>query len=348
MSSGAPATYLQARHGGTGPRASYPSTAASVLAYFRGFFEIDGAPPYPESGPALAARNGYAEPGEVPLGIVAPHIDFRQGQRAYAHAFEPWFHFPPADTYLILGVGHRARRQEWGLDRRGYQTCFGTIENDAQAVERIAGDFSPSLLAEPKAHEGEHSIEFSLVWLQALHMMREPGPRQSSDPPPAGRSFRFVPLLCGGLDAYLHGARPHPDDDVHRLARAIRHWYEETTAAGKSVRIIISIDGCHIGPRFEHAFPVDDLVLLDTRLWEEALWSHVEAGALDAFAQWLRREGNRRHFDGAGALGLVMAMFGDRLRIRRRHYEQWWSEYDQSVVTFSSGTAHLAPALDPR
>jgi len=307
----------------------YPSDPAKALAFFRDAFA---------SFSAQDASPIAAEQGDL-LGVISPHIDFRVSRRAYAAAFRPLLDAPLADTYVILGVGHRSHL-EWNFDRRGYVTPLGNVECAVDLVEALTAGADPARHFSPKAHAGEHSIEFALLWLQALH-------RLHPDAGERGRPFRFIPLLCGGLHEYVEGLVEWDDlADFHRLSRALAGLID-AAPGGQTIRIIVSIDGCHLGPRFQHPFRVTPALLQATAGWEEFLWTCAAQGDARKFLDWMRDEGNDRYFDGVGALALLLAAGnlsrrgpadGSKVGIQRTHYEQWFTERDASAVTFSSGT----------
>ncbi len=112
---------------------------------------------------------------------------------------------------------------------------------------------------------------------------------------------------------------------------------QASEANGQRVEMVVSIDGCHIGPRFDHDFNVDKPFLAGTQTWEELLWSYAEQGDFAGFLQFLYQDHNLRYFDGVGALALVMSMFGKSPKIQRTGYAQWFTNEDHSAVTFSSG-----------
>jgi hypothetical protein len=75
--------------------------------------------------------------------------------------------------------------------------------------------------------------------------------------------------------------------------------------------------------------------------WEEMLWARAAEGDARALLDWFREEGNDRCFDGVGALALLLAAGAGKFRLQRTWYEQWFTERDASVVTFSSGRVLL-------
>ena len=107
------------------------------------------------------------------------------------------------------------------------------------------------------------------------------------------------------------------------------------------LRVIVSIDGCHLGPRFRAS--VSRHAPRCSRpppAWEQVLWDCAAPGDARKFLEWFRAEGNDRYFDGVGALGLLLAaggLAGKPFQIQRTYYEQWFTERDASAVTFSSG-----------
>jgi predicted class III extradiol MEMO1 family dioxygenase len=300
--------------------ACYPSEAAAALDFFREAFDLKAEIPPAPSESVLA-------------GVITPHIDFRVSRRAYAAAFRPLLDVPLAETYLILGVGHRSRL-EWNLDPRDYVTPLGRASCHGEMVEALATGAEPAGLFEAKAHRGEHSIEFALVWLQALYRLHPHAAKKKAP-------VRFVPLLCGGLQAYVEGFVEWDElDDFHRLSRNLAALFR-AHPPGEKLRIIVSIDGCHLGPRFHHPFEVTHALLQATAGWEDMLWTCAAKGDARAFLDWFREEGNDRYFDGVGALALLLAAGspadGSKFSIQRTYYEQWFTERDASAVTFSSG-----------
>jgi AmmeMemoRadiSam system protein B len=282
----------------------YPSDRAEALRFFRGALKRTAAKP----------RNS----GSL-AGIIAPHIDFRVSLTAHAAAFRPLLDEPLADRYLILGVGHRSPI-EWNLDRRDIITPLGHAHCDRDLVDTLA---TPAMF-EPEAHRGEHSIEFPLLFLQAIHQLH-----------PEPRDVRFIPILSGGLHRYVDSDQGWDDlTGFHALTRTLAQLFRQHPP-GEKLRIIVSIDGCHVGPRFQHPFIVTPELLESIDIWEKDLWAVAEPGDVRKFLNWFREQRNDLYFDGVGALALLMAT--GKFQIDRTYYEQWFTPRDKSVVTFSSG-----------
>jgi AmmeMemoRadiSam system protein B len=298
----------------------YPSDPGRALAFFREVLQMTSGEKLPEP-----------PEGADLVGIVTPHIDFRVSLRSYAAAFRPLLDEPLAETYIILGVGHRSPL-EWNLDRSDYMTPLGRAECARDLVDALASGGSRARHFHASSHENEHSIEFPLVWLQALQRFHPEGNE---------KPVRFVPLLCGGLHRYVAGHSAWEGlTEFHRLGEALS---DVLKAGGDRIRVIVSIDGCHMGPRFEHPFRVTPALLKRTESWENELWNQVAGGDARRFLDWMREQGNERYFDGVGALALLLAAGGGALTVQRTFYEQWFTPRDASVVTFSSGRV-LRPA----
>jgi AmmeMemoRadiSam system protein B len=124
------ATFLSAQHHPD----CYPSDTGAALAFFRDAlksFPTVELPPAPKESSLF--------------GVVTPHIDYRVSLRSYAAAFHPLLLSPLADTYLILGVGHRSHL-EWNFDRRDYITPLGRAVCATDLVDRLADDADPATL----------------------------------------------------------------------------------------------------------------------------------------------------------------------------------------------------------
>jgi AmmeMemoRadiSam system protein B len=292
----------------------YPSDPKEAEAFFREamtLHPLDEMPAQPK--------------GTRVAGIVTPHLDFRACLPAYSAAFQPLLAEPAAETYIILGVGHKSRR-EWNLDRRGYETPLGHAECAGELVDALAAGIPEARVFSPAAHVGEHSIEFALVWLQAVERIRAQGP---------GKPVRFVPLLCGGMHGYIEGMVEWDGmGEFHRLAENLGRVLRE---AGDRVKVIVSIDGCHMGTRFDDPFRMNPAMLKATAGWEHLLWTQVARGDARAFLDWFREQGNDRYFDGVGALALLLHAARGEWAVQRTDYGQYFTEQDGSVVTYSSG-----------
>ncbi len=269
-------------------------------------------------------RHGASTPSTDLLGIVMPHIDFRVNRSLYYRAFLPWFisgHIP--ETVIILGVGHRCPH-EISTHPYSCQTPLGILEAD-EDVWKEWNERCPDFLSRsPRSFIGEHSIEFAAAALAAASTIIHPE-----------RATRILPVLCGGLHDFLaRGEMPQEGDEYYEIGAALGVIIKEGNS--KQIGFLVSIDGCHVGPRFDHPFEGSTVTQRAVRNWEDTLWQEASHDRFEAFFNHLAPLENMFYFDGVGALSLLLQH--QSLRVCRTGSELWFEKYDQSFVTFSSGT----------
>ena len=254
-----------------------------------------------------------------------PHIDFRVNFDLYAQTYALWRDrnwFP--SRVVILGVGHRCP-SELACLPAGFQTPLGKVNADTDLFSEISSHCPFPIGRESRGFQGEHSIEFVVIWLQAIRDLFFPG-----------KSFSILPILCGGFQTAVEaGTPPSPDSSETLLARALAKSSKDADTAW-----VASIDGCHVGPRFQHPFAADPKVCAQVAAWEKKLWSLASSEKLDPFFQHLSTNQNGFYFDGVGVLHTLLA--GENLRAETQPATQWHEPTDQSMVSFSRG--HLVPA----
>ncbi|NBS79056.1 AmmeMemoRadiSam system protein B [bacterium] len=297
-------TRLTARCAGS----CYPADPAEALPFF-----------------AQALRK-VAPQKKIPLDPrypIVPHIDFRVNLDLYAQTYALWRDanwFPT--RIVILGVGHRCPAELASLPV-GYQTLLGGVEADNDLFSSLSST-CPFLGSETRGFQGEHSIEFVVIWLQALRDLFFPG-----------RSFTILPVLCGGLQPAVEaGAPPCETSPESVFARSLGKLSHDPDTA-----IVASIDGCHVGPRFQHPFAADKKIRAQVAEWEKKLWALASTETLSGFFQHLGTNRNGFYFDGVGVLHALLA--GQNLRAKTYPAVQWHEPSDQSIVSFSRG--HLLP-----
>lgn len=295
---------LQARLGGI----SYPSDPHQAL----GFFQT-----------ALDSDEQAAERLDPKAALIVPHIDFRVNLSLYARAYRALAtreRFPK--TVFILGVGHRCPH-EFSCCPLDYETVLGRVDHAAETWKLLAEASRLEIAKSPASYVGEHSIEYAVIWLQAVRDLHFPG-----------QEFRILPLLLGGLhEALFAGRPPEPGSSFLRFTEGFRE--AASSMPPEDSLLLASIDGCHVGPRFDHGFEGEALVQDLVRSWESQLWALCETRTFPAFFDHLLGIRNFFHFDGVGVLSLLLQAFP--MRAVRDAHELWHEERDQSFVTFSSG-----------
>lgn len=99
------------------------------------------------------------------LAIVSPHAGYVYSGPVAAHGYLALSKEPPPDVAVILGPNHTgngAGISIWG--EGGWLTPLGRLEVDERVSRAIASSGSAEL--DEDAHEGEHSIEVQLPFLQ--------------------------------------------------------------------------------------------------------------------------------------------------------------------------------------
>lgn len=300
---------IHAQHAGK----CYPADRDGVLGMVRAHFEkgVGALPPAPD-------RNGSR--GPLP-GLVVPHLDFRVGGPVYSHGYRELLSFEPADMYVILGVGHRCPA-ELSVSRKGYQTVLGEVSCDRGFVEDLAARVPFPIDVEPLSHHEEHSIEFAVIYLQAMAALF-----------PEYGGFSIVPVLCGGMhEEIMRGSSE--GSAFGEFARALG---EAIGASGRRVCVIGSIDGSHVGPRFEHPFDVDGEVRRRIERMDREAFEAASGGDPEAFFRVFLETFNAQGFDGVGVLYIMLRLFGGRAAFELLHYDQWYERRDRSMVTLASG-----------
>ena len=240
----------------------------------------------------------------------------------YAETYAQWRDagwFP--SRIIILGVGHRSR-DEFACLPAGYKTPLGEVEPDQAFHQALASRCPFPLVRDARAFQGEHSIEFVVVWLQILRDLFFPD-----------RSFTILPVLYGGLQEFVEKGQPPGDADPAAVfAKALATL---PGANDPATAWVASIDGCHVGPRFQHPFEADEKVRQRVASWEKQLWQVASTETLPDFFNHLASNSNAFYFDGVGVLHALLA--GQRLKAEIQPTVQWHDPSDQSLVSFSRG-----------
>lgn len=138
---------------------------------------------------------------------IVPHIDFRVNFDLYAQTYALWRDsgwFP--SRVVVLGVGHRCPA-EIACHPLGFRSALGEILPDRDLFVSLAGSSPFRIDQEIRGFQGEHSIEFVAIWLQALRDLFFPG-----------RSFTLLPILCGGFQSAVEAGTPHPPNRQRQLS----------------------------------------------------------------------------------------------------------------------------------
>ena len=253
--------------------------------------------------------------------LLVPHIDFLVNLDLYALAYSHLLklkRFP--ETFYILGVGHQCPH-EFSAANCHYTTPLGGIVSDDATLTAIEQSCGFEISRSPATFRREHSIEFVVIWLQVLRELFFPE-----------QQFKIVPIVLGGMyDTIVSGQLPDANHEITRFGAAVADSFKQHANAA----LVVSIDGCHVGPRFDHPFPANREVQAGVRQWETRLWQLCRSDRLPEFISHLHQIENAYYFDGVGALTLLLRNFA--VTANREGHDLWYEDSDQSFVTFSGG-----------
>ena len=219
-------------------------------------------------------------------------------------------------TFIVLGTSHYGQPDMFGLTRKPFRTPYGETTTNEGLVAEL--ERKPAALLEDYCHSVEHSIEFQVLFLQALY----------------GPKVRVVPILCGSFGKHiLDGGIPEDDESVKRFLDGLAEIAEREK---DSLFWILGVDMAHMGLRYGDDFVAhadqDEMALVRQRD-EQRIGRVLES---DAGGFWNLVQENRDDdlkWCGSSAIySFMKAVPGVRGMLHR--YEQWNID-DQSVVSFA-------------
>lgn len=288
--------------------AAYPAAPEKLRAFIDSFFTAPGGPG--------AITDFVPDAGAV--GFISPHIDILRGGNSYAHAYRNLAEKCPAETFIILGVAHAPCDACYVATDKDFTTPLGAV--------RCNGEFARDLIRraglkrgeDELLHKSEHSIEFQTVFLRHVRAAHRPA--------------RVVPVLVGNLMEAVGNADPASSGPVRDFVGALNEIMAEQDGA---CAIIAAADLSHVGRKFGDATDLTPAVLEWVETEDRALLAHVERGDAAAFFEHNRRDGDRRHVCGFGAIYTMLASLPNT-RGRLLRYQQAPEPETQSVVSFAA------------
>jgi AmmeMemoRadiSam system protein B len=258
---------------------------------------------------------GAASPQKGLLGIAAPHVSPEGGWEAYRAAYQSLTSDLQDRTFVVLGTSHYGQPDRFGLTRKPFETPFGqTRINDALASEL---EKQPAVLMEDYCHAVEHSIEFQVLFLQAIY----------------GPEVRILPILCGSFwRSIQNGGLPEDDDSVRRFLGTLGE-----IAAREKDRLlwVLGVDMAHMGERYGDSFAAhadrDEMRVVRER--DALRIERIIAG--DARGFWDLVQENRDDLKWCGSSPIYTFMRTVPQARGTLHRYQQWNIDERSVVSFS-------------
>ncbi len=290
-------TSRQAAHAGV----SYPETREELELYLDKVLSL------------AASREGSVPPADKIRAVIAPHLDLRVEEEAYATAYHAIAGRDP-DRIILLGTGHEIQDGLFCLTLKDYETPLGSMPCDREAVQMLK-DAAPTVCSpDDLPHRDEHALEFQVPFLQKV--------LARSDVP-------IVPILCGSLHEELEGCRKPSDiPGVPKFIEALQGLVTERTL------FVAGVDFSHIGQKFGHGVPAS--TMLDAaRRHDQNLLDALCAGALDDFWGEVQSVQNSYHVCGFATLCLLLeTLSGCKGHVLRHDF--WKEDETESAVSFAS------------
>ncbi|MCI0342285.1 MAG: AmmeMemoRadiSam system protein B [Planctomycetales bacterium] len=267
---------------------SYPADPGELAPWLRGFFSAPGGPGGPPRPAASGAGNGSLR------GVLAPHLDFRRGALGYAHAYRALAEAPPPELVVLLGVAHASPESPFVATRKDFETPFGTVPTDREALARVEARAGYDMTADEWTHKGEHSAEFQAVWLRHLF------------PPEAAPKLRILPLLVSSFHRFVEGGRSPLEDP--RIAGTIEGLREVLREAGAAARVVGGVDLSHVGPRYGDGQPVTPGKRVAVESYDQAVLRPALAGDAERWFSAVAAEADRTRICGLSAIWSFLSL----------------------------------------
>jgi hypothetical protein len=270
----------------------------------------------------LAKATGLARKanGTRMVALVSPHIDPWRGAVCYGQAYAALAEglAAEADTFIVFGTSHAPMRQAFALCRKAFDTPFGAMPCDEEAIDRIARASSFDVYADELNHKREHSIEFQVVFLK--HLL-------------GARPARIIPVLAGLGELQATRRDPAKDAAAMRFIDAVREVVEER---GRRAVVVAGADMAHVGPRFGDAKAFDARARARLAVKDKA--SLGRAAEADATGFWVdvAKDLETRRVCGLGPVYSLLQMLPEGARGNLLHYEQTVDEEDGSIVSHAA------------
>jgi AmmeMemoRadiSam system protein B len=288
---------------------AYPDEPGDLKSVMAQFLERNGAPPKPSDGL---------------IAIAAPHASPEAAWESYRDAYHLLGPEHAERTFVILGTSHYGAADRFGMTKKPFLTPYGEAQTDRGLVEWLQERAPEAILMEDYVHAVEHSIEFQVVFLQALY----------------GKNVRILPILCGPFARSIYeGGRPEANDEVRAFLDALG---EMSAKEGDRLMWVLGVDMAHRGARYGDSFEALPMQgrMLETRDRDAQRIDRLAQGDSEGFWELVQEQQDDLKWCGSSPFyTFLKAVPGARGALER--YEQWDID-DQSVVSFAAMGFHKA------
>ena len=273
----------------------YPEKKVELKKYLDGVFEN------------AKLRKNLKLPEEV-YGAVVPHIDIQRGGKNYAQIYSILKKYPPADTYIILGVNHHyLTGNPFIFTDRAYETPLGKVEIDHDLLDNLKQQLDWDIFEGELAHRGEHSVEFPALFLSYIY------PKLS---------FKILPILCNFHEK--------DDERINALIYGLQYYLSNSD---KKIVLIASVDFSHIGPQFGWQKVVEESDAKRVEKEDLHTLGFLINNEPESFYNDIMKDHNKRNIDALGAGYVFLNVLKDR-KGQLINYDQAFHQLN--TVTFAS------------
>lgn len=180
----------------------------------------------------LEPDEGHLASDDDVIAIAAPHVSPEGGWESYRDAYHRLPLGGRDRTFIVLGTSHYGEPERFGLTRKAYETPYGAARTDGAMVDELLRRAPRATKSEDYCHSIEHSIEFQILYLQAVY----------------GADITVVPILCGPFAKSIYeGGAPEEDDGVREFFDVFN---DLRVKQGTNWTWVLGVDMAHIGRRY--------------------------------------------------------------------------------------------------
>lgn len=276
------------------------------------------------TGAGLPSRDIQSTP---PRAIVAPHIDFQRGGPAYGWAYKGLVESEGADLYILLGTSHCGGENPFILTFKDFDTPLGPVETDKTFVRRLQESCREDLQRDEFLHQGEHSLEFQVLFLKYVARRRAATRGEKEKP------FKIVPILVSSFHSMvLTQSLPEKHPPVQTFIHALQDLVAQER---RQISFVAGVDLAHVGKQFGDLEPITPEFLKWVEAEDRLLLGRLAALDAPGFFHEIAKDRDKRRICGFAPLySLIQLLDGNHGRTLK--YDQAFTPETGSAVTFTS------------
>ncbi len=254
------------------------------------------------------------EPLDNVMALLLPHAGYRYSGMVAAHGIK-LLEGRSFSRVIVIGPSHQVALIDTVSipDVSHIETPLGRIEIDRDLVGHLLEN--PAFQSYTRAHQGEHSVQIELPFLQ-----QELG------------DFKLVPIICGELS----------EANVRKIAATLLENIDAETL------IIISSDFTHYGSSFNYV-PFKKEISQNLKKLDMGAFRWIEQKNLTGFLQYIQN--TKVTICGRSPIAILLAMLPDAAQVKLLKYEtsaNLTGDWSQSVSYISAAiSGHWTNATSP-